>query len=1738
MKFTDRCIIAFLIFSLFVGISPAGSGTETEAAKPVTVVITVKVKATEEVLQAGTKVNHPVANANLLIASYPSPLLPWQSIKDEQTGSDEDPNQSLTGADGTATFRVPVSVQQDSSEISVEDDQQARNLVGKAAKENYNEAVYRFVDQAFKEEKIDLLRVVVEAIDAQTTTTNKALKNNVLSYVLDKISILEDPVAYKVRQHYADEAKQSAEERFEDQILAPYARQAAFIVRDFRVAELVKEKANLNLLKKGTGKIPTDSIVGMPYEDAMRRLDEIGAELAELHRTTWFYETEKKNRIRKLEEERDRLLLIPGLPENDAFKERRRKKIDELFVLAQIVEQKNQVLNEKHKVVTDYQNYANSYIDKIPGTLIEKKRIWDQMVKKAKEEENRALNEYLAALNSDPLLSAEIEVEDLTSGPLWRVLAQIRDGNYTDEERARLTSAALDKAIERLDQKFNEQIVHLTGLRTFEELMEEFRLHVYRRLLARVAKAYAPIFGEQLITSMMGGLGSSFDAQDASDEEWELILHGGEAFVLAVTAPVPLVSLGLGLIFIAAEGGLALMTLGDLSTAQAAAAVGGLDFRGLIHYQDLLEARVESIALSVALLPLDFLAWRAAVAETKALAAQKQLAKDAAAAKAADTVAGTSDFHAAKTEVASERPGGIQDPKARSPGGTELADEVATAPPPKKGGGTETFLPEVEGDIGTPIDDLWSKVGEYNATVNKQSKTKDDMLRIVGLKKQILEIVEQLKGTTIVIPGLKPGQAPQRVILGEWLGGGTFGQVFRVLNPDGTPIDDIVVKIFYTPGAYRESVAAVEGQIQGAKVLDSIKDNPIYSPAIRSANPEGGPPILVLQKWPDGWYQVSGRKLTPEEMEKLIKSDMFLGNNGVKYEDGHLGNRIFHPDEDFAGLGEQHRIFGSGEKGGELEIIVDAWADNPSGYRLKNLERSAPTYDERVKFLEDAHNFRRTMWENKGLIVYQEGVDAAGKPVFGLVNKGELDLHVVKKHDPDLVRGKVYREATDANGKPILELDPDFSDEALKAAATPKPVTAPATAAQPPAVTGTPQTKDPTKVPAVGGAISKGAGITVDTEDEDTFNLARQVSRATHQVALAKKAIEEGNKEKFDEAAGNLDTIVQKMFEGAQYYAEKDPQLAKKWTSNANWGSKTQERLTDEFNKKRNEQTATGDSTPVSLEYDRSDYALGGGNANITIPADALNSDQTINMNIDVTPRSGFIFGIQKNGNPVSIPYELKPFLDNSFEVSNYHIQAVRFPDGMEDEIRKIVESIPNVVYVELNFIRTKATPNDPYLRSRASWKQDYDDQWAIKRVGFTASPDSAWTLVEQGSPVVVAVIDTGLDWNHLDISWDNIWNNKNEIPKNGIDDDKNGYVDDLIGWNFISKNNNPWDYDGHGTFVTGVIAATENNATGIAGVNPHARIMVLKALNGFGHTRASYISEAIVYAANNGARVINLSAGGDRLTRTEQWAVDYAYSKGVVVVVAAGNEALDVSDYSPAGLNNVISVAASDFSNSRAVYSNYGNGIDISAPGDDVLSLRARRTDLLRDIPGVKYIAGSSYVGKDKRYYRASGTSFAAPIVAGTASLLFSMNPKLTNEEVERMLLHSATDVDVPGKDQHTGYGVLNARAALEADSKYFLITEIQGAEVVMKAGRPFVQVKGTAVADQFKDAYIEIGRGKKPDQWKRIDVELTQPVREGALGEIPASELAGSKDWTIRLVGKHENGRTQEGWFFLTLQ
>ncbi len=312
------------------------------------------------------------------------------------------------------------------------------------------------------------------------------------------------------------------------------------------------------------------------------------------------------------------------------------------------------------------------------------------------------------------------------------------------------------------------------------------------------------------------------------------------------------------------------------------------------------------------------------------------------------------------------------------------------------------------------------------------------------------------------------------------------------------------------------------------------------------------------------------------------------------------------------------------------------------------------------------------------------------------------------------------------------------------------------------------------------------------------------------------------------------------------------------------------------------------------------------------------------------------------------------------------------------------------------------------YLAQFASAPDDarYSEQWGLAKV----QAEGAWAETMGTSTVVIAVIDSGVDLTHEDLAA-NLWVNPGEIAGNGVDDDNNGFVDDVHGWNFIDGNNDPSDYIGHGSLVAGVAAAKTNNTVGIAGVCGNCRIMAVKITQLSGFANYSDIAAGIYYAADKGAKVINLSVGGYANSTTVQNAINYALNKNIVVVAGAGND--NKSDlFYPAAYEGVIAVAGTDSGDVKVTSSNYGAWVDVSAPGVNILSTT------LGD------------------YASDSGTSYATPFVSGAAGLLLSLHPEWTPAMVRSQFLHTTDAIDSlnPSYAGKLGTGRLNLTRAIQA--------------------------------------------------------------------------------------------------------
>lgn len=490
------------------------------------------------------------------------------------------------------------------------------------------------------------------------------------------------------------------------------------------------------------------------------------------------------------------------------------------------------------------------------------------------------------------------------------------------------------------------------------------------------------------------------------------------------------------------------------------------------------------------------------------------------------------------------------------------------------------------------------------------------------------------------------------------------------------------------------------------------------------------------------------------------------------------------------------------------------------------------------------------------------------------------------------------------------------------------------------------------------------------------------------------------------------------------------------------------------------------------------------------------------NLNFVKTSR-GIITG-EKSLDKINNEYRLKSIeilnsKNSSSPLSN--LFKLIFPDDINIfEVIRVYSQLPIVEYVEPNYIyQYCCEPDDPL----------FSLQWSLKNIGqeypwdgrFNPPPGTtdsdidapeAWDITFGNAKIVIAIVDSGVDYNHPDLV-NNIWSNNNEIPDNGIDDDGNGYIDDCNGWDFQEQDNDPMDEHGHGTFCAGIISAVGNNGKGISGVCWNCRIMPIRTL-----LISSMLAEAIIYAADNGADIISMSYGGYSYSQLQKDVLDYAYSRNVVLIASAGNDNNSRRHY-PSGYDNVISVAAVDSNDKKAVFSNYGPWVDVAAPGVDVLSLRAKNTDMYRDVMHIF----------EEDYYFGSGTSMATPYISGIAALLLSHNNSLTPDMIKTIILNSADEL--PSSSFYIG-GRANAYQALQKKPAVSLLEQ----HIDWKNIKGTISIKGKIWGEDFERYTLEYGWGENPETWTTI-LEGYFP-KEGILTELDTTQLDEGL-YTIRL-------------------
>ena len=345
--------------------------------------------------------------------------------------------------------------------------------------------------------------------------------------------------------------------------------------------------------------------------------------------------------------------------------------------------------------------------------------------------------------------------------------------------------------------------------------------------------------------------------------------------------------------------------------------------------------------------------------------------------------------------------------------------------------------------------------------------------------------------------------------------------------------------------------------------------------------------------------------------------------------------------------------------------------------------------------------------------------------------------------------------------------------------------------------------------------------------------------------------------------------------------------------------------------------------------------------------------------------------------------------------------------------------------YVEPNYVGNghgfQTTPNDNNFNRQ--WSHYNDGTFSLSNSTTDADIDTdlAWDITKGDPNLIVAILDSGAKLDHPEFSG-RIWMNTNE-NQNGTDTDSNNYIDDTNGWDFVNDDNDPTDDHGHGTNVTGIALASGNNSIGYAGVNWNSKIMICKILDNNNSGFYSWWAEAIYYAVDNGASVINMSVGGNGSSTLLENAINYAYDNNVPVVVSTGNQN-SVIEY-PAKYTNAFAIGSTNPDDTRSVPffwsatsgSNFGSELDFVAPGN--------------------YIYGLSYSSNTNYNSYWGGTSQAAPHVAGLISLLLSVEPSLSVSEIRTILEESSEDQvgdsnDTSGWDQYYGHGRINAFHAL----------------------------------------------------------------------------------------------------------
>ena len=364
-----------------------------------------------------------------------------------------------------------------------------------------------------------------------------------------------------------------------------------------------------------------------------------------------------------------------------------------------------------------------------------------------------------------------------------------------------------------------------------------------------------------------------------------------------------------------------------------------------------------------------------------------------------------------------------------------------------------------------------------------------------------------------------------------------------------------------------------------------------------------------------------------------------------------------------------------------------------------------------------------------------------------------------------------------------------------------------------------------------------------------------------------------------------------------------------------------------------------------------------------------------------------------------AIPHAPHPLNDPDATHPLAYVRIAMIGDADAIAASDALQGAAGIVYAHPNYLaEADFEPNDPAYDTNQYGPQIID-------------APGAWDTTLGSASIVVAVCDTGINHNHEDFQEGAIWINEDEIPDNGIDDDGNGYIDDVNGWDTLNDDKTNTDGGGHGSHVAGTVGARLNNAIGMAGM-ANVTLMPIQVFSAGGGGSYEAIAEAVFYATDNGAKVINYSGGGNASNGLLAEAAVYAWDNDVTFVAAAGNGNSPAPHY-PAYYPTVLAISGTDSNDNRYTSSNYGEWIDVAAPGVGVYSC---------------------WWNGAQAYNSITGTSMSTPHVAGLVALMYTKNPFLGVQEVRDLLRDNAVDLGEEGFDIFFGYGRIDAAATMDA--------------------------------------------------------------------------------------------------------